>query len=94
MNLFEESLGMVIACALKSVEAVQTLDLPAMLQHTADVLVRNRTDSFVALARKNLAVGRVSECQWRSRASEGSRGLIGVPRRARSTSCAVSVSLR
>ena len=93
MNLFEESLGMVIACALKSVEAVQTLDMPVMLKHTADVLVRYGTDGSVTLACKNLAAGLVGECQWRSRASERSRGLIGVPRRARGTSCAVPVSL-
>lgn len=38
MCIFEESLGMILHCALKSVEAVQTLDLPFTCAHCSEVL--------------------------------------------------------
>ena len=38
MHLFEESLGLLMLCSVKSVEAVQTLDMPLLCQHVAEVL--------------------------------------------------------
>ena len=38
MMIFEESLGLLMHCAMKSVEAVQTVDLPLLCAHCAEVL--------------------------------------------------------
>lgn len=38
MLAFEESLGLILHCCLKSVEAVQTLDMPVLCRHAGEVL--------------------------------------------------------
>jgi hypothetical protein len=43
MDVFEESLGLILHCSLRSVEAVQTLDMPLLCVHAGaigTVLVR------------------------------------------------------
>lgn len=38
MIAFEESLGLILHCCLKSVEAVQTLDMPLLCAHAGEVM--------------------------------------------------------
>ena len=48
-QLFEQSLGVLVMCALKSVEAVQTCDLPLLVSHMAAVMrTAVETDKFQA----------------------------------------------
>ncbi len=38
MQVYEQSLGLLLRCAFQSVETLQTLDFPLLLQHISEVL--------------------------------------------------------
>eukprot|EP00276_Gloeochaete_wittrockiana_P010956 CAMPEP_0184656382 /NCGR_PEP_ID=MMETSP0308-20130426/16467_1 /TAXON_ID=38269 /ORGANISM="Gloeochaete witrockiana, Strain SAG 46.84" /LENGTH=271 /DNA_ID=CAMNT_0027093493 /DNA_START=184 /DNA_END=999 /DNA_ORIENTATION=+ len=44
MDAFEQNLGLLISCALRSVESLQTLDIPLLIKHCGEVLSQSADD--------------------------------------------------
>mmetsp|Transcript_25125 Transcript_25125/g.43370 ORF Transcript_25125/g.43370 Transcript_25125/m.43370 type:complete len:320 (+) Transcript_25125:88-1047(+) len=61
VDAFEQNMGVLIHCALKSVESLQTVDIPLLIKHSGEVLAIVAEDPEIMNGKTGLALERCQE---------------------------------